>query len=83
MAFSPLPRPRSINGLILLGFGLVTLPLLVAIVWAAFQMDRLVGVSIAMEWLCGMRDLRVRRDHAGAAAASDGYGDHEEAGEEA
>jgi len=41
LAFSPLPRPRSINGLILLGFGLVTLPLLVAIVWAAFQMDLL------------------------------------------
>ncbi|MDX1499211.1 MAG: HAMP domain-containing sensor histidine kinase [Woeseiaceae bacterium] len=34
-------RPRSLNGLILLGFGLVALPLLVAVVWALFNLDRL------------------------------------------
>ena len=45
MGFRPFFRPRSINGLILLGFGLVTLPLLVAIVWAAFEMDRLAKES--------------------------------------
>jgi two-component system sensor histidine kinase GlrK len=36
-----LPRPRSLNGLILVGFGLVALPLLVAVVWALVSLDRL------------------------------------------
>ena len=38
-------RPRSLNGLILLGFGLVALPLLVAVVWALFNLDRLAAQS--------------------------------------
>ena len=49
-------RPQSLNGLILVGFGLVALPLLFAIVWALFNLDRLAeqserlvltGVSVA------------------------------------
>ncbi len=39
------PRPRSLNGLILVGFGLVALPLLVAVLWALFNLDRLVTQS--------------------------------------
>ena len=38
-------RPRSLNGLILVGFGLVALPLLVAVVWTLFSLDRLAAQS--------------------------------------
>ena len=38
-------RPRSLNGLILIGFGLVALPLLIAVVWAMFNLDRLAAQS--------------------------------------
>ncbi len=38
-------RPRSLNGLILVGFGLVALPLLVAVVWALLSLDRLAEQS--------------------------------------
>jgi len=38
-------RPRTLNGLILVGFGLVALPLLTAIVWALINLDRLAGQS--------------------------------------
>ncbi len=34
-------RPRSLNGLILAGFGLVALPLLVAVLWGLINLDRL------------------------------------------
>lgn len=34
-------RPQSLNGLILVGFGLVALPLLVAVIWALVNLDRL------------------------------------------
>ncbi len=40
-----LPRPRSLNGLILVGFGLVGLPLLVAVIWALVNLDRLAEQS--------------------------------------
>ena len=40
-----IPRPRSLNGLILVGFGLVALPLLIAVLWALFNLDRLVTQS--------------------------------------
>ncbi len=40
-----LRRPRSLNGLILVGFGLVAMPLLVAVVWALFNLDRLAAQS--------------------------------------
>lgn len=38
-------RPRSLNGLILVGFGLVALPLLVAVIWALLNLDRLAAQS--------------------------------------
>ena len=38
-------RPKSLNGLILVGFGLVALPLLVAVVWALVNLDRLAEQS--------------------------------------
>jgi two-component system, NtrC family, sensor histidine kinase GlrK len=38
-------RPRSLNGLILVGFGLVAAPLLLAIIWALFSLDRLAEQS--------------------------------------
>jgi two-component system sensor histidine kinase GlrK len=40
-----LARPRSLNGLILIGFGLVALPLLVAVIWALVSLDRLAEQS--------------------------------------
>ena len=40
-----LRRPRSLNGLILVGFGLVALPLLVAVIWALVNLDRLAHQS--------------------------------------
>ena len=40
-----LPRPRSLNGLILVGFVLVALPLLIAVVWALVSLDRLAEQS--------------------------------------
>ena len=39
------PRPQSLNGLILVGFGLVALPLLVAVIWAIVNLDRLAEQS--------------------------------------
>ena len=38
-------RPKSLNGLILVGFGLVALPLLVAVFWALVNLDRLAEQS--------------------------------------
>ena len=38
-------RPRSLNGLILVGFGLVAIPLLVAVIWALVNLDRLAEQS--------------------------------------
>ncbi|NIV18835.1 MAG: histidine kinase [Woeseiaceae bacterium] len=38
-------RPRSLNSLILVGFGLVGLPLLVAVIWALINLDRLAEQS--------------------------------------
>ena len=40
-----LPRPRSLNGLILVGFGIVGIPLLVAVIWALINLDRLAAQS--------------------------------------
>jgi two-component system sensor histidine kinase GlrK len=39
------PRPRSLNGLILVGFGLVALPLLIAVVWALVNLDEVLEQS--------------------------------------
>ena len=38
-------RPKSLSGLIFIGYGLIALPLLVAVVNAAWQMDRLARQS--------------------------------------
>jgi len=38
-------RPRSLNGLILVGFGAVALPLLLAVVWALLSLDRVAEQS--------------------------------------
>ncbi|MBT8103221.1 MAG: HAMP domain-containing histidine kinase [Gammaproteobacteria bacterium] len=40
-----LRRPRSLNGLILVGFGFVALPLLIAVLWALFSLDRVAEQS--------------------------------------
>jgi two-component system sensor histidine kinase GlrK len=37
--------PKSLNGLILVGFGLVALPLLIAVFWALFNLDKLAEQS--------------------------------------
>jgi len=39
------PRPKSLNELILVGFGLVALPLLIAVLWALSSLDRLATQS--------------------------------------
>ena len=39
------PRPRSLTGLILVGFGLVALPLLIAVVWALVNLDEVLEQS--------------------------------------
>jgi two-component system sensor histidine kinase GlrK len=38
-------RPRSLNGLILVGFGFVALPLLIAVIWALFSLDQVAEQS--------------------------------------
>ena len=38
-------RPRSLNGLLLVGFGLVALPLLIAVIWALVNLDRVAEQS--------------------------------------
>lgn len=39
------PRPRSLNGLILVGFVLISLPLAIAVLWALNNLDELAGQS--------------------------------------
>ena len=38
-------RPRSLNGLILVGFGFVVLPLLLAVIWTLVSLDRVAAQS--------------------------------------
>ena len=40
-----LRRPRSLNGLILVGFGLVALPLLLAVIWAIYNLEEVASQS--------------------------------------
>ena len=40
-----LRRPRSLNGLVLVGFGFVALPLLLAVIWALLNLDRVAEQS--------------------------------------
>ena len=39
------PRPKSLNELILVGFGLVALPLLISVLWALSSLDHLATQS--------------------------------------
>ena len=38
-------RPQSLNGLVLVGFGFVALPLLLAVIWALVNLDRVAAQS--------------------------------------
>ncbi len=60
-----LPRPRSLNGLILVGFGLVAVPLLVAVLWALFNLDRLAEKSerLVMVGVEAAQNNRLLTDH--------------------
>ena len=69
-----LRRPRSLNGLVLVGFAFVALPLLLAVIWALVNLDRVaekserlvsIGVSAA-ENNRRLQEHRVRRRVAAA-----------------
>lgn len=62
------PRPRSLNGLILVGFGLVALPLLVAVLWALFNLDRLAAQSerLVFTGVAAAENNRLLTEHIGS-----------------
>jgi len=55
------PRPRSLNGLLFLGFGLVTIPLMVAVVWALVQLERYAdeSESLVLESVTATQNTRL------------------------
>jgi two-component system sensor histidine kinase GlrK len=61
-------RPRSLNGLILVGFGLVGLPLLIAVVWALVNLDRLAEQSeqLVFTGVRAAQDNRLLEEHIGS-----------------
>ena len=61
-------RPRSLNGLILVGFGLVGLPLLIAVIWALFNLDRLAEQSeqLVATGVEAAEKNRVLQEHLGS-----------------
>ena len=61
-------RPQSLHGLILVGFGLVALPLLVAVVWALFNLDRLAEQSeqLVVAGVSAAENNRLLVEHAGS-----------------
>ena len=61
-------RPRSLNGLILVGFGLVGLPLLVAVVWALVNLDRLAEQSeqLVFTGVAAAENNRLLVEHIGS-----------------
>ena len=61
-------RPRSLNGLILVGFGLVGLPLLVAVVWALFNLGRLAEQSelLVFTGVAAAENNRLLVEHVGS-----------------
>jgi two-component system, NtrC family, sensor histidine kinase GlrK len=63
-----IPRPRSLNGLILVGFGLVGLPLLVAVVWALVNLDRLAEQSetLVFTGVAATENNRLLVEHLGS-----------------
>ena len=66
------PRPRSLNGLILVGFGLVALPLLVAVLWALFSLDRLATQSerLVFTGVAAAENNRLLAEHVGSLERS-------------
>ena len=62
------PRPRSLNGLILVGFGLVALPLLIAVLWALFNLDRLASQSerLVFTGVAAAENNRLLTEHVGS-----------------
>lgn len=62
------PRPRSLNGLILVGFGLVALPLLIAVLWALFNLDRLAEQSerLVSTGMQAAENNRLLTEHVGS-----------------
>ena len=63
-----IPRPRSLNGLILVGFGLVGLPLLIAVLWALFNLDRLAEQSeqLVFTGVAAAENNRLLREQIGS-----------------
>ena len=61
-------RPRSLNGLILVGFGLVGLPLLIAVIWALINLDRLAEQSeqLVATGVEAAEKNRVLQEHLGS-----------------
>jgi two-component system sensor histidine kinase GlrK len=63
-----LRRPRSLNELILVGFGLVGLPLLVAVIWALVNLDRLAEQSeqLVFTGVAAAENNRLLVEHVGS-----------------
>jgi two-component system sensor histidine kinase GlrK len=61
-------RPRSLNGLILVGFGLVGLPLLLAVIWALINLDRLAEQSeqLVFTGVAAAENNRLLQEHIGS-----------------
>jgi len=61
-------RPRSLNELILVGFGLVGLPLLVAVIWALVNLDRLAEQSeqLVFTGVAAAENNRLLVEHVGS-----------------
>jgi two-component system sensor histidine kinase GlrK len=61
-------RPRSLNGLILVGFGLVALPLLLSVIWALFSLDRLAEQSerLVFTGVAAADNNRLLTEHIGS-----------------
>ena len=61
-------RPKSLNGLILVGFGLVGLPLLVAVIWALVNLDRLAEQSerLVFTGVAAAENNRLLEEHIGS-----------------
>jgi two-component system sensor histidine kinase GlrK len=61
-------RPKSLNGLILVGLGVVAVPLLVAVVWGLFNLDRLAEQSetLVTTGVAAAENNRLLVEHVGS-----------------
>ena len=61
-------RPKSLNGLILVGFGLVGLPLLIAVIWALVNLGRLAEQSeqLVFTGVAAAENNRMLVEHVGS-----------------